>query len=84
MNDRIISSDFFTWKHRSGCVEISDIPNLTFNPFNGSPITVVSARTGEKKLFTLDTTVPGHEDGWDGEACYYVSDDGIKISFFND
>ena len=84
MNNRTISSIHFAWKGNRGVAEVSDIECLGFNPFNGSPITVISDRTQARKVFKLDTSVPGYEDGWDGEACYYVSDDGFKISIFND
>lgn len=84
MQNRTVTSAIFTWSGRSGCVEISDIPSIGFNPFNGQSINVVSAKTGLTKQFTVDSSVPGYEDGWDGEACYYISDDGVKIAFFND
>ena len=82
--NRTISSVHFTWKGKAGLAEVTDIEALDFNPFNGQTVTVVSERTQARKNFKLDTSVPGHEDGWDGEACYYISDDGFKITFIND
>ena len=81
---RIISSKHFTWSGGKGCTEVSSLTGLNFDPFNGNPITVVSARTQDAKVFRVDRSIPGWEDGWDGESCHYVSDDGIKIAFFND
>lgn len=81
---REISSLAFTWSGRSGCAEVSDLRLLNFNPFNGLPITVVSNRTGCRKEFRVNVNVPGYEDGWDGQACYYISADGVEISFYND
>lgn len=81
---REISSLAFTWSGRSGCAEVSDLRLLNFNPFDGSPITVVSNRTSCRKEFKVNENVPGYEDGWDGECCHYVSDDGFKITFIND
>lgn len=81
---RVISAEIFKWTGKSGSTFITDIPALNFNPFNGSTIEVTSSRTGVTKIFDIDTTVAGWEDGWDGEACYYASCDGFKIAFFND
>lgn len=82
-NRREICSSYFTWKGNTGVAMVPD-RLIHFNPFNGSPVEVVSDRTQNRVLFTLDYSVPGCEDGWDGMACHYVSAEGFKIVFYND
>lgn len=82
--DRIMSSSHLKWYGLRGVAEVSGLQGLGFNPLNGQPITVISERTQAKRVFYVDTSVNGHEDGWDGEVCYYVSSDQIRIVFYND
>ena len=36
---------------------------------------MASHKTGERKIFVLDTLAPGYEDGWDGEFQMFISED---------
>ena len=81
---RVISSKEFTWFGNTGCLNVTDILDLQINLLNGRPFTIVSGRTGASMDFHLDKSVPGWEDGWDGECCHYISDNGIKVAVCND
>ena len=79
--ENIYDSSHFSWQH-TGTFGVSSISRL-FGPVWKAPpsdIGVKSARTGTIKIFHLDRTAPGYEDGWDGEYKRYISTDGsIKL-----
>lgn len=75
--ENIYDSGHFSWNH-NGIFGVSSISRL-FGPvwkYPANDIAVKSERTGTIKVFCLDRTAPGYEDGWDGEYKRYISIDG--------
>lgn len=70
----------FSWSGRKGTGYSSKLGIHHFP----SRFTVTSGRTGLTKVFELDSSAPGYEDRWDGEAAVYTDNcwDSTKITIY--
>lgn len=80
------SSDEFSWKGNTGTASLSNLTGGNCNGNRFERFTVRSVRTGHLRVFELDTSDAGYEDGWDGEFKVYTDHmwNGTKIVILND
>ena len=84
MNDttHYFGSHQFAWKGNKGTGVASELGIHRFP----SRFVVTSGRTGRTKVFELDSSAPGYEDGWDGEFAMYTDNcwDSTKITIYRE
>jgi hypothetical protein len=87
---KTFSSSLFTWHGGVGYAEISDLKGVVadsvmcrvFDDAIDVGFNVLSEKTGDTKLFTL--VKADRDDDGDVTAFRLESEDGIKITIFND
>lgn len=78
------NSKQFKWCGNRGTAKIHTL--LSGNKWeNISRFSIKSGKTGKIRFYEIDSSVPGYQDGWDGEFTCYTDNlwDGTSIVILN-